>query len=321
MTVEDAGEPREKTHSTKRRWWIAGLLSLFLPGLGQFYNTDYLWAKRLFTVFIALQIVLVVTGYLISISTFAGFAIPFVFVALSVLVSLLGVVLAVFRARKFVGAQLTKWHHPAVYIGCVVAAIAVPPIAGLDPMSRSETENYNIPTDAGLPNLQIGDRLVSIENAKRLFHPDRGQIWVFKSPKNSKTNFIKRIIGLPGDSVQYRQGRLYLNGKLLARELVRKVGVDTLPPARIFRETLPSGVSYLIREASDSGYLDNTLLFSVPTGHYFALGDNRDDSLDSRGISEIGYIPAANMRDFPTFFYWARKKSRIGGQLQPIPDF
>ena len=116
--------------------------------------------------------------------------------------------------------------------------------------------------------------------------PARGDIVVFRTPKDLRTFYIKRLIGLPGDRVQIVKGRLTINGADVAREpakknlhhpLDRKLDVPT------YVETLPEGVSYQIIETEgDTGGFDNTEEFHVPAGHYFFLGDNRDNSTDSR---------------------------------------
>src|SRR5262249_12735109 len=119
----------------------------------------------------------------------------------------------------------------------------------------------------------------------RLFgsEPNRGDIIVFKYPPDNKTDYIKRLIGLPGDRIQMKDGVLYINDKPVPRTYV---GEDTevdesgiARPAKRYRETLPNGVSYVTLDLGPS-YMDNTDVFVVPPGHYFMMGDNRDNSDD-----------------------------------------
>ena len=114
-----------------------------------------------------------------------------------------------------------------------------------------------------------------------------------------KEDYVKRVIGLPGDTIQMKEGRLYINGELVKREFVGR-GTDTDSfgtslPVLVYKETLPNGVEHLINEISDDGPLDNTKEYVVPEGHYFMMGDNRDRSQDSRILSAVGYVPAGNL--------------------------
>jgi len=114
-------------------------------------------------------------------------------------------------------------------------------------------------------------------------------------------DYVKRLIGLPGDRIQMKSGLLYINETPVARERLDDfMGPDpcgTGSAARIkrWRETLPNGVSYQTLDCLDNGSYDNTPVYTVPAGHYFMLGDNRDNSTDSRVLSVIGYIPWENL--------------------------
>jgi signal peptidase I len=126
--------------------------------------------------------------------------------------------------------------------------------------------------------------------------PHRGDVIVFKFPQDNSTDFIKRLIGLPGDTIQMREGLLYLNGKLVPRTRVADY-VETIDgePHHVpqYRETLPGGKSYLTLDRDSEGALDNTELFTVPAKHYFMMGDNRDNSDDSRAA--VGFVPEENL--------------------------
>ena len=122
--------------------------------------------------------------------------------------------------------------------------------------------------------------------------PERGDVVVFKLPADNRTDFIKRVIGLPGDTVQMRGGALWINGEPVEREEVEAF-VDYVPglgdrETRQYRETLPNGVSYFTLDQIVDGPADNTGVFTVPAGHYFMMGDNRDNSSDSRISSYVG---------------------------------
>ncbi len=174
---------------------------------------------------------------------------------------------------------------------------------------------FNIPSGSMRPNLLVGDFLVvskptfgysrasliypftRMDIHGRVFasEPKRGDIVVFKNRKDGNKDYIKRVIGMPGDTVQMKDGRLLINGKPVQKEFLgmQDVICDDQPvPAPTYRETLPNGVSYLVQEcAGDDGPLDNVGPYQVPMGRFFMMGDNRDHSQDSRVTSQVGYVP------------------------------
>lgn len=179
-------------------------------------------------------------------------------------------------------------------------------------------EPFNIPSGSMLPTLLVGDYLFVSKPAygysRHSFpfsmggfegrimgdEPKRGDVAVFKLPSNTSIDYIKRVIGLPGDTVQVIRGRLYINGEIVEREPVGLAQSDenkeyinhTLLE---YIETLPGGSIHRIYEESDNEDLDNTPLYKVPEGHYFMMGDNRDNSQDSRVQGFVGYVPFENL--------------------------
>ncbi len=131
--------------------------------------------------------------------------------------------------------------------------------------------------------------------------PHRGDIVVFKLPRDGHTDYIKRLIGLPGDRIQMKGGVVWLNGKPLPRQEVAP-GVEETPlgfsrPVQRFRETMPEGKSYVTNDYGPDGDVDNTDVYVVPPKSYFMMGDNRDNSQDSRYPEAIGvgYVPEENL--------------------------
>ena len=190
---------------------------------------------------------------------------------------------------------------------------------------------FNIPSASMYPTLKVGDYLfvskLSYGYGKYSFNfslggfghelvnccpldfpgrvvladtPKRGDVAVFKLPSNTDIDYIKRVIGLPGDRIQMRDGVLYINGAAVKKERIEDY-VDDEPrgegrglPVPQYLETLPNGVSYRVLDETPMGAADNTQEYMVPEGHYFMMGDNRDNSQDSRFLDDVGYVPIEN---------------------------
>jgi signal peptidase I len=139
--------------------------------------------------------------------------------------------------------------------------------------------------------------------------PERGDVVVFKLPIDNETDYIKRVIGLPGDRIQMRQGQLYINGTAVPRERIEDsfepsdTGVRF--PVHQFRETLPNGVTYTTFDLSEHSSGDNTAEFLVPPGRLFMMGDNRDNSTDSR--FDVGYVPVENLIGRATILFFSHR--------------
>ena len=177
-------------------------------------------------------------------------------------------------------------------------------------------EPFNIPSGSMIPTLLVGDflfvskfsygysrhslpwSLPLIPGRVAYTSPERGDVAVFKLPSDGKTDYIKRIVGLPGDRIQVRDGLLHINGRPVTRQRVEDFviryggGVQRIPQ---FVETLPNGHRHRILEtSSDLGPFDNTRVYTVPDDHFFTMGDNRDNSRDSR-FGEVGFVPKENL--------------------------
>jgi signal peptidase I len=190
-------------------------------------------------------------------------------------------------------------------------------------------EPFNIPSGSMKPTLLIGDYLfVSkfsygysryslpwglplIDDRFLGSPPKRGDVVVFKLPRDNQTDYIKRVIGLPGDSIQVLDGILQINGKPVAR---RNLGANIVvnenghvQQVNEYVETLPNGVTHRIFEVGDNLIGDNTKVFEVPPGHYFMMGDNRDNSSDSR--FGVGFVPFRNLVGRAEFLFFSHESS------------
>jgi len=175
---------------------------------------------------------------------------------------------------------------------------------------------FNIPSGSMIPTLLVGDYLFvskysygythySLPFSPPLFpgrifggEVHRGDVVVFRLPKDDSIDYIKRVVGLPGDRIQVIDGVLTINGQPVKRERIGDYVTDddgVVQRVKRYRETLPNGVSYTTLDLTDNGFYDNTAVYSVPAGDYFMMGDNRDNSTDSRVLSQVGYVPYENI--------------------------
>ncbi|MAH83654.1 MAG: signal peptidase I [Magnetovibrio sp.] len=178
-------------------------------------------------------------------------------------------------------------------------------------------EPFNIPSGSMRPTLLIGDYLFVSKLSygysrhslplslplifDRIFfdEPERGDVAVFKLPTDNSTDYIKRIVGLPGDKIQMKNGILYINGTATKRKRAGEVVLYNQYTGRFqrtprYQETLPNGRKYYVLKETDVGFSNNTEVYTVPEGHYFGMGDNRDRSKDSR-YPDVGFIPRVNL--------------------------
>ncbi len=188
-------------------------------------------------------------------------------------------------------------------------------------------EPFNIPSGSMKPTLLVGDYLFVNKPAygysrysfpfgiapieERIWpkEPARGDVIVFALPTNAGIDYIKRVIGLPGDTIQVRRGRLFINDVLVPRDLIGTKEIrdddDNIQIVNEYIETLPDGAVHSIYEESDSEPLDSTPRYTVPDDHYFVMGDNRDNSQDSRVADHVGPVPFENIVGRADFLFFS----------------
>ena len=175
---------------------------------------------------------------------------------------------------------------------------------------------FYIPSSSMEPNLLVGDRIFvskfSYGYSKHSFpfspnfsnkrflskEPTQGDLVVFKTPSDNRTDYIKRLIGLPGDEIQFINGELFINKIKIKRKKIDKIFQircgNFLLETNTYIETLPNGTEHLVTY-NKKGSLQNTKIYKVPNNHYFLMGDNRDCSKDSRFLEEVGYVKELNL--------------------------
>ena len=189
---------------------------------------------------------------------------------------------------------------------------------------------FYIPSSSMEPTLLIGDRIFVSKYeygyskhsfpfspniySKRIFYkePLIGDLVVFKTPADNRTDYIKRLIGLPGDEIQFINGKIFINGSEIKRKLINypnKVRCGkSIMSVKAFEETLANGQKY-VAVYNSQGTLQNTKKFIVPNDHFFLLGDNRDCSKDSRFLSSVGYVHQDNLVGKARFIFFSSDRS------------
>jgi signal peptidase I len=189
---------------------------------------------------------------------------------------------------------------------------------------------FYIPSSSMEPNLLVGDRLFVTKYTYgyskhsfpfsppifkgRLFQkePKRGDIVVFKTPADNRTDYIKRLIGLPGDKIQFIDSNLFINNSEIFKSRISKKDTIFCGKKKIdvftFEELLPNGKKYNTVYLKDFSY-QNSDIFTVPEKNYFFLGDNRDCSKDSRFLTSVGYVHEDNLVGKARFIFFSSDKS------------
>jgi signal peptidase I len=297
--------------ASPRNDWLraswAGLLSLILPGLGQVYAGAWLLGLFLYVAATALDFSLIGLTRLMPptpgiVTASAGVVLLF---HLAIPID------AVRRVRARSMAPPWRWYKSTWLAAIAMSAIDVDQRLGDAFPYSPGWRSFHVASGSNMPTLLTTD-YVLVDTRHPGSVPDYGDVVAFRHPRDPKVDYIKRVVGLPGDRVQLREGILYLNGKPVPRE--PEAGAPGDPALKQYRETLPNGRAYLVLEAS-GGALQNTEEFNVPPGFFFVLGDNRGNSLDSR-YKDLGYIPIANVIGTVRTIYWSTEPMRLLSRVQ-----
>lgn len=290
----------------RRNPWIAALFSLVAPGLGQLYNGN---AK------------LALAGFFLS-GAFTVFAIFFLFdslaqlmvaVSVGIALDLVFAVQAWREARRILAMELKPFQRWWSYVAFAALLYGIPD--GYGTLMPTRVMSFQIPSQSMVPTLLVGDRLVADGWAYWGKEPARGDVIVFDYPKDPKTKYVKRIVGVPGDVVEFRQGELYLNGKIVPQRRSGRPSYWEKGWEHVeFLETLGE-VEHPIYRAQPMSVADFGPV-TVPEGSYFVLGDNRDRSNDSR---IWGFVKRSEIIAQMKYIYWSwdeesggLRKNRLG---------
>lgn len=249
--------------TTRRKWWLAGLFSYLVPGLGQIYNAQpvkaffmYLVTSIFGSAFFAWSLDTMKDDLLHS-----RLSLLFTGLILYFLIQLCVILDAIFRARRHKSIEKARYDRWYVYVIIILISISV------DFMSQETTRNlllkpYKIPTASMSPTLEVGDYFLSNKLYYCTSTPQRGDIAIFRQPFDDNTEFVKRIIGLPGDTLEIRNRQVYINNQPIQEPYLSQKRYNVNPEI--------------------TAKLSNYGPKVIPQNQYFLLGDNRDNSLDSR---------------------------------------
>ncbi|NIO21624.1 MAG: signal peptidase I, partial [Candidatus Aenigmarchaeota archaeon] len=267
----------------KRRPILAVLASFGSPGLGQLYNGQLVKAILVYFIFLSFY-------PLLSLKIFGLTLFGLLIIGCIALIIFIAVLVDAFiNARKLRLFELRKYNRWYVYVAIILIHVfGVMPLVGNVIFPRP-FKAYKIPSGAMLPAIQPGDHIIVDLTFYKETNPQRGDIVVFVYPEDPEKDSIKRIIGLPGETLEIREKKVFINGQAL---------ID------------PWGVHMDMNVISRSR--DNFGPVTIPKGQYFVMGDNRDNSQDSRFL---GFIEGPTIKGKALYIYWAKDKGRIGQEL------
>lgn len=285
----------------KRNPFIASLLSIITPGLGSLYVSKIKFFYYIYVSFIILSLLVTLDNLYVSyISAFLGLLLWFC-----------SIIISFVQAKKIKEVDKKDLKKKYFYIIFIIALISV----NIFTSGNSKFRAFSIPASSMEPTLHPGDKIITSKNYYVNNEVNYGDLVVFKTPDG--VNWIKRVIGLPNDTIRMVDGKVELNGEIVPQIQVDDYVLSEYPDYEIrrYRETL-NNAQYEVLNLTDEGVADNTDVYEIPSDHYFMMGDNRDNSNDSRFFSVVGFVHKDEILHKPKIIYWSKDFSRLGKSLK-----
>jgi signal peptidase I len=264
----------------ERRPWAAALITfVFDPFIGMLYLNRGQFALLYLAAELAIPLIVV--------AIWSAAALGVIFLAFRIV----GAIHAHFVARNRMPEERNRWYAHWYALVAIFLLVPAAPLA----IRTFLYQSFHASSGSMTPTMGIGDNVFASKFAYRGFPPRRGDVVVFRPPHHSDQIWVKRILGIPGDRVQFLNGVVLINGQraqlrplFVNREICDQEGCQRV--AR-YLETLPGSSPHMIQRLDFASPYADTLVYAVPANNYFVVGDNRDNSIDSR-MDELGFVPA-----------------------------
>src|SRR3989338_599209 len=301
----------------KRKPWLAGLLSLICPGLGQIYCGQMIAGVLLFFIFPFWKLSYAILTNLDFLPH--KFSLLIIFMCFVPFIGLSICVHAILLAKKTKDSSLKKYQNVYVYIVLFIFLSGAYKITG----KLSEiyfAEAFRIPAGAMEPTLKIGDNII----VNKIYHlmdrnPKRGEMVVFRYPINPSTIYIKRIEGIPGDTLEIRKGTVLINGQPVSKVIqTDRYILDDIEDAdsmNLYKEITGDVSHYTLYYSPNLKEQEDFAPITIPPNNFFVMGDNRDKSSDSRVWR---FVPRENILGKPLFIWWSTDKNQAGWRGFPF---
>ena len=298
----------EEQQQVRRRPWLAMLLSLLAPGLGQFYCGRPKRGVAFAGVFVGMA-----TAVITLLPIVDDLRWDFIWLLGGVFFCLFAAIDSWRLAKGTPQIVLQPYNRWYVYLFGVAVSSVLTSLSNATLDRRGESF-YSASTSME-PGLQEGERWMARMIGPSDHPPERGSIVVFEHPGKPGVSYVKRLVALPGETVQLVDGLVMIDGVAVQRTIIEQMDGDSVR----YREFLPNGYSYDVLEMPGVQSADNTGVLIVPDDSVFVLGDNRDRSQDSR-FDSIGSVPIDNLKGVAQFVFWSSDVSRIGMRFQSLQE-